>query len=190
MRRERAWAFASCAAAGPAGAALGVDPAALGAAVLRAALPLGLGHVLESNDRTRQPRRRSIVCRAGSKPRIGTSSGIAGERRRRDQADQLGLDRPGAERRGQLAHPLDDRGRAASPSGSWTLVETWARPLASAQPDRPHAGQAAARLAQAGGDRAGDLDVAAVELDVEGGQRRAGGDQGRAGASGAARPGP
>ena len=52
---------------------------------------------------------------------------------------------------------------------------------AEGEADRPHAGQAAAGLAQAGGDRAGDLDVAAVELDVEGGQRRAGGDQGRAG---------
>ncbi len=49
------------------------------------------------------------------------------------------------------------------------------------QPDRPHAGQPAARLAQLGGDGAGDVDVAAVQLDVEGGERRAGGDQGRAG---------
>ena len=45
------------------------------------------------------------------------------------------------------------------------------------QADRPHAGQAAAGLAQAGGDGAGDLEVAAVELEVEGGERRAGGDQ-------------
>ena len=58
------------------------------------------------------------------------------------------------------------------------------------QADRPHAGQAAARLAQPGGDGAGDLDVAAVELDVEGGERRAGGDQGRAGRAGAAAAGP
>ena len=48
--------------------------------------------------------------------------------------------------------------------------------------ERAHPGQAAAGLAQPRGDGAGDLDVAAVELDVEGGQRRARGDQGGAAA--------
>ena len=61
------------------------------------------------------------------------------------------------------------------------MVETWARPLESSRPIARTPGRPAARLAQAGGDGAGDLDVAAVELDVEGGERRAGGDQGGAG---------
>ena len=110
---------------------------------------------------------------------------VAGQGRRGDQADQLGLERAGAERRRQLPHPLDHLAQRHR-----QRVVDVGRDLGAAagerQADRPHAGQAAAGLAQPGGDRAGDLDVAAVELDVEGGQRRAGGDQGRAGACGAA----
>ena len=97
--------FRLLAAARAARRALGVDAAALGAAVLAAALLLGLGHRLESS-RSRA---------AGREPPLDHVRGrveaadrhvlrVAGERRRRDQADQLGLDRPGAERRGQLAH--------------------------------------------------------------------------------------
>ena len=81
-------------------------------------------------------------------------------------------------------------GRAGPRSGRGR----WSRPGSDAERerdgDRAHARQPAARLAQLRRDRARDVDVARVELDVERGQRRARGDERRAGASGAgvARP--
>ena len=135
-------------------AAVGVDPPALGAAVLAAALLLRLSHValsrrdMRSNQASASASRASIVCRCGSKPRIGTSARVARERRRGDQADQLGLQRPGAERRRQLPHPLDDLAERDR-----KRVVDVGRDLGAAageqQADRAHAGQAAARLAQA-----------------------------------------
>src|SRR6478752_566734 len=100
---------------------------------------------------------------------------IAGERGLRQQADELRLERARAERGRQLADALDDAGERR---GERVVDVGRDLPAAAAEhePDRPDPGQASARLAQAGCDSAGDLEVAAVELDVEGGERRAGGD--------------
>ena len=148
--------------------------------LLAAALLLGLGHGRNLVGRGRRAAARSRAARGRSRGSARPPGSRPGPR--------PGSGRPAPPRAAgrRAAPPARAPARpprpAAPPSGSWTLVETWARPLRQQQADRPHAGQAAAGLAQAGGDGAGDLEVAAVELDVEGGERRAGGDQGGAGA--------
>src|SRR3954447_2319187 len=54
-------------------------------------------------------------------------------------------------------------------------------PVPEVDADRPHPIQAATCLPKARGDVASDRDVGALELDVERDQRRAGGDESRAG---------
>ena len=171
------------------GAALGVDAPALGPLVLLAALLLGLGHGSNLIGRgLATTAARSCAWR-------GRSHGSArppGSRRGRPRAAGRPA-RPRAAGR-RAARRARGRARRRVASGVATRVVDVGRDLAAAagelEADRPHAGQAAARLAQAGGDGAGDLDVAAVELDVEGGERRAGRDEGGPRASGAGSAGP
>ncbi len=52
-------------------------------------------------------------------------------------------------------------------------------PLGEREPERPHARKAPTRLAHRGGDPPRELDVVALELEVEGDERRPGGDERR-----------
>ncbi len=159
-----------------AGAAFGIDPAALGAAVLATALLLGLGHRLKSKVEAALDR---VQVRVEAANRHVLR--VAGERRRRDQPDQLRLDAVG-----RRAAPASSRTRSTTrpsgiASGSWTLVETWARPLPSSSPiARTPGGPPPASRSPAATARAISRSPP-VELDVEGGEGRAGGDQGGAG---------
>jgi hypothetical protein len=82
--------------------------------------------------------------------------------------------------RGQLTYALDHLGERDGER----VVDVGRHlrsPAAEIDPQRPHPGQAAARLAQPVGDLAGPLQPRPLELDVEGRERRPGGDQGGAG---------
>ena len=138
-------------------AVAGVDPATLGSAVLAASLLPGLRH----------GRNLAVVAVSGS--RAGRARSPAGPGRSRESAPRRdsrrapprGSGRPtrprpaGRRRRRPAPRPARPRRPAGRRAGSWTLVETWARPPERTQPDRPHAGEPAARLAQLGGDRPG-----------------------------------
>ena len=115
--------FRFLAAARAAGAAAGVDPPALGAALLAAALFLGLCHVPKSNRSAAAEPPLDQVPR-GVEAADRHVLRVAGERRRRDQPDQLRLQRPGAERRRQLAHRARPPCPAAPPAGRGR----WSRP--------------------------------------------------------------
>src|SRR5690349_592346 len=92
------------------------------------------------------------------------------------EAHHLGFDRAGAKRSCQLADALDDL-RQRHGEGIVDVGRDLDTAAGERQADRPHAAQSPTRLAQAGGHGTGDLGVAAVQLDVEGGKRWARGDK-------------
>ncbi len=100
----------------------------------------------------------SITCRAGSKPRSGTSVGKFAQGRRRDQSDDLAGHRPGAVGGGEPADLLDH-----DPERDRDRVVDVGRDLCRAtevDADGAHTAEPATGLAQLRRDRARDVDVA------------------------------
>ena len=115
-------------------------------------------------------------------PRWAASSGQPSSAALGNQTDDLGAHWARAASARRARGPVSATSARDTAIGSWMLVETWVRPSPRSIADRPHAREAATRLAQPRGDLARAVgDVRPGELDVEGGERRAGGDQRRAG---------
>src|SRR5882757_1792214 len=104
---------------------------------------------------------------------------VIDDRRHRDQADQLRLDRAGAERGRQPPHLLDHRAERRR-QRVVDVGRDLGPPAGEHQPDRPHPARPAARLAQLRRHRPRRVQIGALELNVEGGERRPRGDQRRA----------